>query len=119
MAKAVPISVVDTLLDKIATANLQIACSAEPKSRDDAITAFSLAQVSLTSSDFVKETVNAKRKLLIAAKADVAVDNSDSVSHIALCNDTSLIAVNTANSEYLSTGGQYTFPAWSINISVA
>lgn len=119
MAKNVPVSVTDVLLDKIATANLQVACSDEPKSRDDAVNAFSLAQVALSSSDFVKETVAGKRNLLIAAKENVAVDESGSVSHIVLCDQTSIIAITTANAEYLSFGGQYSFPAWAVNVSVA
>ena len=119
MPKSVPISVVDSLLDKMATAKLQVACSNQPISRDDAVNAFGLAQIPLASSDFAKETVNAKRNLLIAEKADVTVDTSGQISHIALCNDTSLIAVTTANAEYLSLGGQYSFPAWTVNVSVA
>ena len=119
MAKSIPIIVTDTLLDKIATANLQVACSDQPTNRDDAVTAFSLAQVSLDTGDFTKETVNAKRNLLIAEKADVAVDNSGSVSYIALCDDVSILAITTANDEYLSSGDQYSFPAWTVNISVA
>ena len=119
MSKSIPISVTDVLLDKVATANLQVACSTEPTSRDDAVTAFGLTQVALATADFTKETVSGKSNLVIAAKANVAVDNSGSVSHIALCNDTSLIAVNTVNTEYLNSGDQYSFPAWTVNISVA
>ena len=119
MGKMVPISVIDKLLDKVATANLQVACSAQPTNRDDAVTAFSLAQVSLDTGDFTKETVNAKRNLLIAEKADVAVDTSGSVSYITLCDDVSILAITTVNDEYLSSGDQYTFPAWTVNISVA
>ena len=119
MSKSVPISVVDALLDKIATANLQVACFDEPKSRDDAVTTFSLAQASLTSADFTKETVDDKRSLLIETKTAVSVDTSGQISHIALCDATSLIAVTTANDEYLSSDGQYSFPEWVINVSVA
>ena len=117
MSKSVLIT--DVLLDKIATANLKVACSSEPISRDDAVSAFSLAQVSLDSGDFTKETIAGKRKLLIAAKENVSVDTSGSVSHIALCTDTALVAVNTVNDEYLSSGSQYNFPAWTVNVSVA
>lgn len=119
MPKSVPISVIDTLLDKIATATVQAACYDEPKSRDDAITAFTRAQVALTNSDFTKETIAGKRNLLIAAKTDVVVDNSGLVSHIALCDAASLLAVSTVNNETLSTGDQYDFPEWVINVSVA
>ena len=119
MSKSVPISVVDTLLDKIAAANLQVACSDQPTNRDDAVNAFSLAQVTLTSSDFAKETVDEKRSLLIETKTAVSVDTSGQISHIALCDATSLIAVTTANAEYLSLGGQYTFPEWVVGVSVA
>ena len=119
MSKMIPVSVIDTFLDKIATANLQVACSNEPTSRDDAVNAFSLAQVSLTSVDFSKETVDDKRSLLIETKTAVSVDTSGQISHIALCDATSLIAVTTANAEYLSLGGQYTFPEWVVGVSVA
>ncbi len=119
MSKSLPISVTDTLLDKIATANLQVVCSNQPKNRDDAVNAFSLAQVSLTSADFTKETVDDKRRLLIKTKTAVSVDTSGQISHIALCDATSLIAVTTANAEYLSLGGQYTFPEWVVGVSVA
>lgn len=119
MAKSVPISVVDALLDKIAVATLQVACSNEPMSRDDAINAFNLATVILASGDFAKETLAGKRNLLIAAKADVVVENSGSVSHIALCDSSSVLAVTTVNADYLSSGGQYSFPAWAVTVSVA
>ena len=60
-----------------------------------------------------------KRSLLIETKAAVSVDTSGQISHIALCDATSLIAVTTANAEYLSLGGQYTFPEWVVGVSVA
>ena len=74
----------------------------------------------MDTSDFSKEAgVADKRNLLIAAKEDISVDNSGSVSHIALCDDVSILAITTANDEYLSSGDQYSFPAWTVNISVA
>ena len=53
MPKSVPISVIDSLLDKIATANFQIACADEPKHRDDAASVLLLldcAEIVIASS---------------------------------------------------------------------
>lgn len=54
MAKSAADAVLDGLLDVVATATAQIACSAQPTSYAEATSTYALADVTIDSGDFTK-----------------------------------------------------------------
>ena len=57
------------------------------------------------------------RKVTMAAKSGVPIDNSGTAQHIALVvvSTTTLIAVTTCTSQALTAGGTVDVPAWVFN----
>lgn len=122
MAKATPDAVLDTMLDEIATATRQIACSAQPTSFTEANSTYALADVTLDSGDFSKANGDSSgRKLTTAAQSGVLIDTSGTATHVALVRvaDSTLLYVTTCSSQALTANGSNTvnFPAWDIEIA--
>ena len=117
MAKWVNDVVLDAALDKIATANLQTVCSAQPATRTEAVTTYALADVALSGADFVKAdgTTNG-RKVTVAQKTGVTVDATGTASHVALCDGTTLLYVTTCTNQTLTADNTLTFGSWAIEI---
>lgn len=117
MSKAVADSVLDAALDKIATANIQTACSAQPTTRTEAVTTYALADVAMSAGDFAKANGDTSgRKLTMAQKTGVPVDASNTTNHVALCDASELLYVTTCDAQPLTEGNTMTFPAWKIEI---
>lgn len=121
MAKATPDAVLDTMLDEIATATRQIACSDQPTTFTEANSTYALADVTLDSGDFSKANGDTSgRKLTTAAQNGVLIDSSGTATHIALVRvaDSTLLYVTTCSSQALTANGSNTvnMPAWDIEI---
>lgn len=121
MAKSVHDDVLDAALDKIATANLMTACSAEPTTRTEAVTTYALADVAMTPGDGNDYTVSNGdtngRKVRMAAKSGVTVDTSGTATHIALVDSSILLYVTTCTSQALTGGNTVNFPVWDVEIA--
>jgi hypothetical protein len=122
MAKATPDAVLDTMLDEIATATRQIACSAQPTSFTEANSTYALADVTLDSGDFTKANGDSSgRKVTVGAQNGVLIDSSGTATHIALVRvaDSTLLYVTTCSSQALTANGSNTvnMPAWDIEIA--
>lgn len=119
MAKSVHDSVLDGAFDILDQANIMNVCSAEPTTRTEAITTFSLADVPMTvNTDYTKANGDTSgRKCTVAAKSAVPVDSSGTATHVALCDGTNLLYVTTCTSQVLTAGNTVNIPAWKIEIA--
>lgn len=122
MAKATPDAVLDKILDEIATATKEVACSAQPTTYTEANATYALADVVIDSGDFTKANGDTSgRKVTVAAQAGVLIDASDTATHVALVRtaDSTLLYVTTCTSQALVANGSNTvsFPAWDIEIA--
>lgn len=117
MAKWSNDSVLDALLDKVATANQVIVCTTQPADRAAALST-ALASASLSSGDFTKAdgTPNG-RQVTMAQKAAVAVTGTGSAQHVALVDGTSLLYVTTVTAQTLTSGNTVTIPSWKITVA--
>lgn len=118
MAKTLHNDVLDSALDKIATANLMIGLDSQPTSRAQAV-ANSLADVALTPIvDFTNADGDTSgRKVTIAAKSNVVVDVSGDINHIALCDDDTLLAVTSCDTLSVTATFTVDFPTWDIELA--
>lgn len=121
MAKTVHDDVLDGAFDVLDQANLQIACSAQPTSRTEAVSTYALADVAMTpNTDYTKANGDTSgRKATVAAKSSVLIDTSGTATYIALVDDTRLLYVTTCTSQALTANGSNTvnFPAWDVEIA--
>jgi len=122
MAKSMHNDVADAMLDKIATGNLMIACSAEPTTRAEAVTTYALADVAMTVGDgngdyTIADGDTSGRKVTMSQKTGVTVDTSGTATHIAIVDGTTLLLVTTCTSQVLTSGNTVTFPAWDDEIA--
>lgn len=93
------------------------ACSAQPTTRDEAITTFKLADVAMASADFTIANGDVSgRKVTVAAKSDVPIDTTGTANHIALVDATRLLFVTTCTPISLTSGQNVNFPAWDDEI---
>lgn len=117
MAKWANDSVLDALLDKVATANQLLVCSSQPASRATALSA-SLADVSVDGGDFAKAAGSPNgRKLTVSQQSNVPVDSTGSATHVALVDGSDLLYVTTVTAQTLTSGNTVTVPAWTITIA--
>ena len=94
--------------------NIMTVCSTQPTTRDEAITTYKLADVSMTSTDFTPADDSGGRKLTVAAKSAVPIDTSGSAQHIAFCDATRLLYVTTCTAQDLVSGGTVDVPSFDI-----
>jgi hypothetical protein len=117
MAKAVGDAVLDAALDKIATANIMTACSAQPTTRTEAVTTYALADVAMSGGDYTKaDAGGGGRQTTVAQKTGVTVDANGTATHVALCDGTTLLYVTTCTSQVLTSGNTMTFGSWIITL---
>lgn len=118
MAKFANDSVLDALLDKVATGTILTVCSAQPTTRTEAVTTFKLADVTVDSGDFSKaDGTPSGRRLTIAQQNNVPVDSNGTATHVAICDGSNLLYVTTCTSQVLTAGNTVTIPAWTVNIA--
>lgn len=120
MAKQAPDATIDSMFDYIDQCNIMHVCSAEPANYAG-IAAVSLADVALTpDTDFTKANGDTSgRKVTVAAKSGVTVDNSGTATHIAIARstDSTLRYVTTCTSQVLTAGNTVNIPAWKIEVA--
>ena len=118
MGKSVHSDVLDGALDIIrSNATLMCLCSQQPTTRTEAVTTYSLGNVSVSSSDFTKAagTVNG-RKLTVAAK-NVTVSAAGTMTHVALVDGSRLLYVSTCTPKALTTSTIANVQAWEAELS--
>jgi hypothetical protein len=118
MSKFAADSVLDALLDKVATGTILTVCSAQPTTRTEAVTTYKLADQVINSGQFAKADGDTSgRKVTIAQQTDVPVDSNGTATHVAICDGTNLLYVTTCTSQVLTAGNTVTVPAWKIEVS--
>ena len=121
MAKWANDSVLDALLDKVATSTQLLVTTSQPASRTAALSA-ALASVTVDSGDFAKAdgTPNG-RKLTVSQQSNVPVTATGSATHVCLVDGSDLLYVTTVTSQTLTTGNTtgntVTVPAWTITVA--
>lgn len=101
------------------SANLMIACSAQPTTYTEAFTTYKLASTSMTvNTDYTQADGTSGRKITVAAKNGVSVTANGTANHIALVStgDSTLRYVTTCTAQALTSGNTVNFPAWDIQI---
>ena len=117
MAKFLNDSVLDSLLDKIATGTQIIVNTTQPANRVAALSD-ALATASLSSGDFSKsDRTGGGRTLTIAAKSAIPVTATGNAQHVSIINATELLAVTTATAQVLTDGNTVTIPSWTASVS--
>ena len=118
MAKSVHDTVLDGAFDVLDQGNIQVACSAEPTTRTEAVTTYALADaVMVADTDYTKANGDTSgRKVTVAAKASQTVDATGTATHIAICDASNLLYVTTCTSQALTSGNTVNFPAWDVEI---
>ena len=120
MGKQAPDATIDAMFDYIDQCNIMHVCSAEPANYAG-IAAVSLADVALTpDTDFTKANGDTSgRKVTIAAKNTVTVDNTGTATHIAIARstDSTLRYVTTCTSQALTAANTVNIPAWKIEVA--
>lgn len=124
MGKFANDDVLDALLAEIATGDEITVCSAEPTTYTEAHTTYKLADGSLTpgngNGDFTIGDGDASgRKLTVAQQGPLAIDASDTATHIAITDtaNSKLLAVTTCTGQSLTSGGTVTVPAFDIEVA--
>jgi len=113
-----PTAVLDGLLDKITAGVTLTVCSTQPTTRTEAITTYMLASKTITSGDYTKAAGDVSgRKVTVAQQAAVAITNSGTAQHVAICDGTNLLAVTTCTSQALVSGNTVTIPAWKTEVA--
>ena len=98
----------------------QTACSAEPADYAG-IAAVALASATLAGGDFTKAAGDTSgRKVTVAAKSGVTIDNSGTANHVVLHDNSAILGyVTTCDALVLTAGAGNTvnFPAWKIELA--
>lgn len=117
MAKWSNDSVLDALLDKVATSTQLLVTTSQPADRTAALAA-SLASEAMTGGDYAKSDGSPNgRRVTIAAQANINVTASGTATHVCLVDGTNLLYVTTCTSQALTSGNTVTVPAWTITVA--
>lgn len=118
MSKATPDAILDAMADAIkAAVTVMHACSGQP-ANFAGIAAVSLADVAVSTSDLTKADGDTSgRKVTVAQKSAVTIDNSGTATHVVLASGSVLLYVTTCTSQALTAAGTVTFPAWDIEVA--
>ncbi len=115
MAKAADVSVLDALLDKVATSTQLLVTSSQPANRAAALTA-ALATANLSGAFAKSAGTPNGRKTTVAQQTNASVTATGTATHVCLIDGTTLLYVTTCTSQGLTTGNTVTIPAWTITI---
>ena len=117
MAKWANTSVLDALLDAVATGNQIIVCTTQPANRAAALST-ALAATSLSGGDFTKAAGSPNgRQTTVASKSNISVTATGSAQHVAIVDSTNLLYVTTVTAQTLTSGNTVTIPSWTITVS--
>lgn len=123
MAKKVDDSVLDASLNELKSkGNLMTVCAAEPANYTAANVggANFLGDVAMVSGDFTIANGDVSgRKISVAPKSGVNVDNTGTADHVALLDTVNsvLLYVTTCTALGLTSGSSLTFNGWDIEIA--
>lgn len=121
MGKTINSTVLDQALNYIKNnATRMCVCSAQPTTYTEAITTFELADVTMASGDYtVQAGAVSGRRVTMAQKTAVPVDNTGTATHVALVDvtGTALLLVTTCTSQALTAGNTVTIPTWNDEIA--
>ncbi len=121
MAKTVHDDVLDGALNIIKNnCTRMTACSAQPTTYTEGNATYELADVTMASGDFtIADGTTSGRKITIAQKTGVTVDNSGTATYVALLDvsGTKLQFVTTATSQALTAANTMTFNSWKYEIA--
>lgn len=122
MPKHCPDAMLDAAFDWLDQATAMHLCSTLDSSPTYAeVIAASLADVAVTpDTDFTKADGDTSgRKVTVAAKNGVTVDNSGTGNHIALVTTSGSVLryITTCTSQVVTAGNTVNFPAWKIEIA--
>lgn len=122
MAKTASDAVLDGALTVTATGTILNVCSAQPTTRTEAVTTYSLADVVLTAGngngDFVIANGDTSgRKVTVTQQAAIPIDTSGTALFVAVSDATNLLIVTTCTSQALTSGGTVTVPAFDQEIA--
>jgi hypothetical protein len=94
-------------------------CSTQPTTRTEAVTTFMLASTALNKSTEITLANGdvSGRKMTISAKTGIAVTNSGTAQHVAICDATRLLFVTTTTSQAVSAGGTVDIGSWKDEIA--
>lgn len=93
-------------------------CSTQPTTRAEATTTYMLASTTLNKASEITLANGdvSGRKMTISAKTGVAVTNSGTAQHVAICDATNLLFVTTVSSQAVSAGGTVDIGSWKDEI---
>lgn len=109
-------SVLDALLDKIATATKQYACTQQPTNFAEASETYAVAEVAMDAGDFSKSNGVSGRQMEVAVQNNVPVTGNGTITHLALCDGSSLLYATVTNSKIVEAGDQVNMAAHTINV---
>ena len=112
-AKFSDASVLDALLNKIATSVNITVCSAQPANYAG-IAAVTLATTTLTSGDFSTGASGLSQVLTIAQKSSISITTSGTAVYIALDDGVTFLEGTLCTSQALTSGGTVTIPSWTV-----
>ena len=121
MGKWVNTSVLDAALAHISSNTDRITvCDTQPTDFTEATDTKMLAiKTGLTGTDFediVAGSGGDGRALEVKEQAQIPITNSGDADHVALCSETDLLYVTTADTQNLTGGNTVTIPSWTITI---
>ena len=116
MAKSVHSDVLDGANDIVRNAcNVMTICSQEPTTRTQAVTDYMLVSIPMTSGSFTKAANSPSgRKLTVSASTGTSATNSGTATHVAFCDGTRLLYVDTCTSQVITAGNLVNTPAFDI-----
>ena len=121
MGKYANDSVMDAALNKVATANTMLVCNTQPTTRANALSS-ALASTPMTPGDgngdfTISNGDISGRKVTMSNKDNVSVTVSDTATHVALIDGSSLLYVVPCSSQALISGNTVSIPVWKIEIA--
>lgn len=121
MAKALPDTVYDQALAKIATSTRLCICSSQPANYAG-ISAVLLASVTMTAGtgngDYtIADGSVSGRRVRVLAQTAVSISASGTATYVTLDDGTTLLAATTCTSQALTSGGTVDVPEWKVEMA--
>ena len=122
MAKSTNNDVFDAMLDTIALGNRIDVCSAEPTTRTEAISTFTLGNYTMTPGDgngdyTVADGDVSGRKVTVEAQTGNNASASGTGNHVAITDGTRLLYVTTCPNVSTNSGQPLDIAAWDIEVA--
>ena len=111
--------ILDLILERVDDSILMCICSAQPNTRNEAVTTYALTTIAMSASDFtIANGVSSGRRVTVAAKNGAVLTASGNANHVALVDGGNLLYVSTiSNAQDVLSGNIISTLAWDIEIS--